>query len=371
MLKRIMAALLVVAAVIGLGACTKKTYEIALVTDVGTINDKSFNQGAWEGVVQYAEEFSVSYKYYQPDAKSTEEYIKSINVAIKNGAKVVVTPGFLFENAIWDVQSKNPNVKFILLDGSPHNVVDWATMATLDGKDPDFTVAKNTYPIFYAEEEAGFLAGYAAVKEGFTKLGFMGGMAVPAVVRFGYGFIEGANLAATEKYLANKAIEIKHTYLDSFAPDEGHQTKAAGWYTTGTEIIFACAGGAGNSVMKAAEQHEGGGKWVIGVDVNQKDESQRVITSSAKSLKRSVYDTLKAIYKDKKAGGVAVTLDAKVGGVELPDLSRFKNFKQADYDAIFARIVAGEFTITKDKNAQGKDVAVTDIVAPKVKVIVS
>ena len=190
MLKRIMAALLVVAAVIGLGACTKKTYEIALVTDVGTINDKSFNQGAWEGVVQYAEEFSVSYKYYQPDAKSTEEYIKSINVAIKNGAKVVVTPGFLFENAIWDVQSKNPNVKFILLDGSPHNVVDWATMATLDGKDPDYTVAKNTYPIFYAEEEAGFLAGYAAVKEGFTKLGFMGGMAVPAVVRFGYGFIE-------------------------------------------------------------------------------------------------------------------------------------------------------------------------------------
>lgn len=371
MFKRIMAALLVVAAVVGLGACTKKTYEIALVTDVGTINDKSFNQGAWEGVVQYAEEFDVSYKYYQPDAKSTEEYIKSINVAVKNGAKIVVTPGYLFEQAIWDVQTKHPEVKFILLDGSPNNVVDWDTMATLDGKDPNFDIKPNTYPIFYAEEEAGFLAGYAAVKEGFTKLGFMGGMAVPAVVRFGYGFIEGANLAATEKNLANKAIEIKHTYLDSFAPDEGHQTKAAGWYTTGTEIIFACAGGAGNSVMKAAEQHEGGGKWVIGVDVNQKDESQRVITSSAKSLKRSVYDTLKAIYKDKKAGGVAVTLDAKVGGVELPDLSRFKNFKQADYDAIFARIVAGEFTITKDKNAQGKDVAVTDIVAPKVKVIVS
>ena len=270
MFKRIMAALLVVAAVVGLGACTKKTYEIALVTDVGTINDKSFNQGAWEGVVQYAEEFDVSYKYYQPDAKSTEEYIKSINVAVKNGAKIVVTPGYLFEQAIWDVQTKHPEVKFILLDGSPNNVVDWDTMATLDGKDPNFDIKPNTYPIFYAEEEAGFLAGYAAVKEGFTKLGFMGGMAVPAVVRFGYGYIEGANLAATEMGLADGAIELKHTYLDSFAPDEGHQTKAAGWYTTGTEVIFSCAGGAGNSVMKAAEQHAGGGKWVIGVDVDQR-----------------------------------------------------------------------------------------------------
>lgn len=352
-------------AVFALSACQKKTYEIALVTDVGTINDKSFNQGAWEGVVKYAEEHKVSYKYYQPDKKSTDEYVKSIDVAIKNGAKVVVTPGFLFENAIWQVQDKHPTVKFILLDGSPHSVVDWDTMETLDGKAANFDVKENTYPIFYAEEEVGFLAGYAAVKEGYTKLGFMGGMAVPAVVRFGYGFIQGANQAAVELELADNAIAIKYDYLNSFIPDNNHQTKAASWYSTGTEVIFAAAGGAGNSVMKAAEQATG--KFVIGVDVDQKAESNTVLTSAAKELANSVYDTLTSIYKDNAKGGVAVTLDAKVKGVGLPDdFSRFKTFTKADYETIFSKVQKGDFTIVKDKDSDNNDVKATDIVAPKV-----
>ena len=310
--------------------------------------------------MKYADEHKVSYKYYQPDAKSTDEYIKSINVAIKNGAKIVVTPGYLFENAVWDVQGKNPEVKFILLDGSPHNVVDWDTNATLDGGQPNFDIKENTYPIFYAEEEAGFLAGYAAVKEGFTKLGFMGGMAVPAVVRFGYGFIQGANVAATELELEDEAITIKHEYLNSFIPDAGHLTKAAGWYSAGTEVIFAAAGGAGNSVMKAAEQATD--KYVIGVDIDQKEESKTVITSAVKELANSVYDTLTAIYDKDAKGGVQVSLDAKVLGVGLPDnFTRFETFNKEQYDAVFAKVKSGAFTIVKD------DVELTNIVAPQVK----
>ncbi len=360
-MKKVVVALFVAVLALALAACgQKKTYEIGLVTDVGTINDKSFNQGAWEGVEEYAEEHNISYKYYQPDTKSTEDYVKSIEVAIENGAKIVVTPGFLFENAIWLVQNEHPEVKFILLDGAPHNVTDWGTMATVDDSEPNFEIADNVFSIFYAEEESGFLAGYAAVKEGFTKLGFMGGMSVPAVVRFGYGFVQGANYAANEMGLANGAIQIKYEYLNSFAPDAAHQTKAAAWYTAGTEVIFVAAGGAGNSVMKAAEGIAN--KYVIGVDVDQKAESERVLTSAMKELGNSVYQTLADIYDNDAVGGESITLDAAVDGVGLPqDFSRFETFTQAMYNTIFAKVEGKTITIVKDTN-----IAVTALVVPKV-----
>ncbi len=369
-MKKVVVALVVAVLALALAACQpKKTYEIGLVTDVGTINDKSFNQGAWEGVEEYAEEHDISYKYYQPDTKSTEDYVKSIEVAIKNGAKIVVTPGFLFENAIWLVQDKYPTVKFVLLDGAPHNVSDWGTMATVDGSPVNFETGANVYSIFYAEEESGFLAGYAAVKEGFTKLGFMGGMSVPAVVRFGYGFVQGANYAANEMGLANGAITIKYEYLNSFAPEAGHQTKAASWYSTGTEVIFVAAGGAGNSVMKAAEGLAN--KYVIGVDVDQKAESERIITSAMKELSTSVYGALEEIYNNRQyngdgdiitTNGKSVTLDASVGGVGLPaDFSRFNTFTQAMYNVIFAKVEGKQIVIVKDVS-----IAVTALVVPKV-----
>lgn len=363
-MKKVLVALLVAVLAFGLAACgEKKTYEIGLVTDVGTINDKSFNQGAWEGVEKYAEEFNISYKYYQPDSKTTEDYVKSIEVAIENGAKVVVTPGYLFENAIWLVQNDHPEVKFIILDGGAHNVVNWDTMATVDGSAPNFDIADNVYSIFYAEQESGFLAGYAAVKEGFTKLGFMGGMSVPAVVRFGLGFVQGANYAANEMTtLGDNSVQIKFEYLNSFAPDNAHQTKAAAWYSAGTEVIFVAAGGAGNSVMKAAEQATD--KYVIGVDVDQKAESTTVITSAMKELGNSVYQTLTAIYEDDAVGGESTTLDAAVDGVGLPqDFSRFETFTQAMYDAIFAKVSAKTVTIVSDV-----ETAPDTLVGPKVTV---
>ncbi|MFA5660171.1 MAG: BMP family ABC transporter substrate-binding protein [Bacilli bacterium] len=334
-----------------LASCGKKTYELALITDVGTINDKSFNQGAWEGMEAYAKDNEISYKYYQPTSKKTDDYIESAEGAIKNGAKIVVTPGFLFENAVWVLQDRYPEVKFIILDGSPHNVTDWDTMSTIDDGEANFDVNDNVFPIFYAEQEAGFYAGYAAVKDGLRKLGFMGGMSVPAVVRFGLGYIEGAKYAAEELELADGAVSMKYMYLNSFAPDAAHQTKASAWYGTGTDVIFAAAGGAGNSVMKAAEGATTGSvkKWVIGVDVDQKAESTTVLTSAMKELANSVYQTLEGIYDDNAVGGEAANLDSKVDGVGLPeDFSRFTNFTKAQYDAVFAKVVAEEIEIVSD-----------------------
>ncbi len=316
---------------LGISACTPsnggptvRTYEIALITDVGTIDDKSFNQGAWEGVKAYAEDNNITYKYYAPARQDTQQYINAITLAVENGAKIIVTPGFLFEPAIFQAQDLFPEVKFVLLDGFPQ-----------DGTYTEFRIEDNVHSIFYAEDQVGFIAGYAAVMDGYRSLGFMGGMAVPAVVRFGYGFVQGAEYAAAE---LGVEVTLQYTYLGDFEPTPAHQTRAAAWFDSGVEVIFAAAGGAGNAVMAAAEA--AGGK-VIGVDVDQKDESATIITSAMKELGGSVYMALENFYADEFKGGVSETLGVNEDGVGLPDdFSRFSTFTKADYDALFAALVA-------------------------------
>lgn len=332
---------------------TSSTYELALITDVGTIDDKSFNQGAWEGVEAYAKDNNITYKYYKPTEKSDDAYLNSIDLAVKGGAKVIVCPGYLFEVPIFHAQTKYPAVNFVILDGAPH------------AGDYNVTIAKNTLAIFYAEEEAGFLAGYAIVKEGYTKLGFMGGIAVPAVIRFGYGFIQGANYAAQELGLADDAVEVKYTYVGNFDATPDNQAKAAAWYNEGTEVIFACGGAVGNSVMKAAEAAD---KKVIGVDVDQSNESKTVITSSMKNLSKSVYDALANYYKNEFPGGTTVTLNAGSEGVELPmGTSTFAKFTQADYDAIYQKVVNKEMSIANDSAVD--DASKLDVAKVAVQVI--
>ena len=316
---------------------TKKGYELALITDVGTIDDRSFNQGSWEGLKKYADEKNITHKYYQPTEKTTDAYIDSIDLAVAAGAKIVVTPGFLFEPAIYKAQDTHPEVNFVLLDGSPQ-----------DGTYTDFRIEKNVYSVFYAEEQAGFLAGYGAVKEGYTNLGFMGGMAVPAVVRFGYGFVQGVNYAAKEFGIRN--VKVDYNYLGGFNPSPEIQTKAASWYRNGVQVIFVAGGGAGNSVMAAAEQNNG---FVIGVDVDQSGESSSVITSAMKMIGESVYNAIDEFYKGNFPGGQSVILDAKVHGIGLPmENSKFKNFTQEDYDNIYQKLVDGSVKVLNDTDVK-------------------
>ena len=316
---------------------TKKGYELALITDVGTIDDRSFNQGSWEGLKKYADEKNITHKYYQPTEKTTDAYIDSIDLAVAAGAKIVVTPGFLFEPAIYKAQDTHPEVNFVLLDGSPQ-----------DGTYTDFRIENNVYSVFYAEEQAGFLAGYGAVKEGYTNLGFMGGMAVPAVVRFGYGFVQGVNYAAKEFGVRN--VKVDYNYLGGFNPSPEIQTKAASWYRNGVQVIFVAGGGAGNSVMAAAEQNNG---FVIGVDVDQSGESSSVITSAMKMIGESVYNAIDEFYKGNFPGGQSVILDAKVHGIGLPmETSKFKNFTQEDYDNIYQKLVDGSVKVLNDTDVK-------------------
>ena len=176
-MKKILSALLVLTALLALVASSALAADVALVTDVGTIDDESFNQACWEGVVAYTEANNLKCQYYQPAADSTDERINSVDQAVSDGAKVIVCPGYLFGETMAAVQDIYPDVSFIAVD------VSAADLGT-DAKE-------NLYCAVFGEEQAGYLAGYAAVKDGYTKLGFLGGMAVPAVQRYGYGFVQG------------------------------------------------------------------------------------------------------------------------------------------------------------------------------------
>ena len=312
-------------------------YVLALVTDVGNIDDQSFNQGAWEGVVAFATENNVSYAYYRPSEDSTEARVESIKAAIDKGAKTVVLPGYLFEDAVYDVQEQYPEVNFLLLDGEPHSA-DYA----------EYKTAPNTHCILYKEEQAGYLAGYAAVKDGYTKLGFLGGMAVPAVVRFGYGFVQGADDAAAE---LGVQTEIKFWFCDSFSPSDDIKTKMNGWYTEGTEVVFSCGGGIYLSAVAAA--NEAGAK-VIGVDTDQGHVDPCIITSAMKDLTNSVKLSLTDLYNNgivwpEDYSGQTATLGAAEGCVGLPTVEehwRFNTFTVEEYNALFEKVKSGEIEIS-------------------------
>lgn len=334
-MKRIMALGLTVFVLAGaslFAAGQGEVYEIAMVTDAGDIDDESFNQGTWEGIVEYSETHGYSRRYYRPAEISDSAYIDAIDLAVQGGAEIVVTPGFLFETAIYESQQTHPDVSFVLIDGEP--------------RDPDgnAVVADNTVAIYYAEEESGFLAGYAAVKDGFRELGYMGGIAVPAVVRFGVGYIAGAHYAASELGVEISFPDSRYDYLGNFEPSDAHNAQAASWYADGTEVIFAAAGGAGSSVMAAAEDQDA---WMIGVDVDQAEQSERVLTSAMKDLGQTAQSILSDFHAGNFPGGQTLTLTATEDGVALPmETSRFRgDFGQSDYDDIFGRIADGDLVV--------------------------
>ncbi len=315
---------------------------IALVTDVGNIDDQSFNQGTWEGVVAYAETKGIKqgegYNYYRPSEDSTEARVETIKTAIANGANVIVCPGYLFEEALFAVQDDYPEVQFMLIDGEPHDA------------DYNYKTASNVHCILYKEEQAGYLAGYAAVKDGYKKLGFLGGMAVPAVIRYGYGFVQGANDAAVELGIADQ-VSINYWYCGGFSPNDDIKTKMAGWYTDGVEVVFSCGGGIYLSAVAAAEAANG---KTIGVDTDQYYVSETIITSAMKGLGNSVKLALESLeanngkWNDEYAGKTA-NLGAAEGCVGLPtaDTSwRLKTFTVDEYNALFEKVKNGEVTIS-------------------------
>ena len=326
------------------GAETAKSDEvkIAMVTDYGDITDQSFNQTTYEACRDYAAAQGLGFQYFKPTGDSTAERVKMIVAAIEQGYNVIVMPGFAFGEAIQETAPQYPDAKFIALDVSEFD---------LGGKVPS-----NVYAAVYQEEIAGYFAGYAAVKLGYTKLGYLGGMAVPAVIRYGYGFVQGAEAAAKA---TGAKVEIKYTYGNQFFGDADITAAMDTWYKAGTECVFACGGGIYSSAAEAAAKV--GGK-VIGVDVDQAPIIDGAygkgitVTSAMKGLYASTQAALKTIVEDKNWASLAgksanlglVSKDPELNYVGIPTGSGTQfgaAFTLDDYKALVADLLAGNIKV--------------------------
>lgn len=311
-------------------------FELAIVTDTSTINDRSFNQGSWEGIQRAAATYGLTPHFYTAGANNTSDLLSTVGLAVQGGARLVVMPGFLLQPAAYFAQDIHPDVTFVLVDGYPYNPETYETR-----------IEPNVVSIIYAEEQAGFLAGYAAVMEGHRSLGFMGGVAVPQVVSFGFGFLQGAEHAAAELGLAPGDVTVMYYYTGTFSPGPEVQATAASWFSLArVEVIFTAGGSMGLSVMTAAEANGG---LVIGVDVDQYHESPTVLTSALKELGNAVYDVISQWYNGTLEGGRSQVFNAANHGIGLPmETSRFQNFTQEQYETILASLAQGEIDIIGD-----------------------
>jgi len=362
-MKKILALLLALVLTFALCACGQSTttteteapaeaiiQKVALVTDVGTIDDESFNQATWQGVEAWCTENGIDYTYYQPTEDSTDARVVSITQAITEGANVIVMPGYLFGTTLLEVQDEYSDVYFIAIDVAEGDLTyDYETY---------YQPSSNATCLSFAEEQAGYLAGYAVVMDGYTKLGFLGGMAVPAVVRYGYGFIQGADAAAAE---LGTPIEINYTYGGQFYGDANITAKMDGWYSSGTEIVFACGGGIYTSAVEAALNYNG---MVIGVDVDQHYIGESAdyaynpfVTSAMKGLQNVTETALGDLQAGNWAnyGGLFLKFSLSEGdyvGLPTDEASwGFSTFTVDEYETVKAAIMDGTITIDNSSDA--------------------
>ena len=316
------------------------TYEVAFVTDVGQLKDKSFNEGTWNGVKTYAYENGLSYKYYQPangDEATDDDRYDAMAAAVNGGAKVVVCAGYLQEAALRRAAIEFPDVHFVFIDGYS---------LTEDPDNAESAVLTNVAGINFSEEQCGYLAGYAVVKDGFTQLGFSGGGGGtnPACCRYGYGFLQGAS-AAAEEMGVDVTVNYSWQYGNTFQASPELQSMIAGWYTNGTEIVFACGGSMFASITAAASANDG---YVIGVDVDQSGESDTVVTSAMKGIDQAAILAIGHSYDGTwdEIGGKTTTLGAKDDAVGLPtDTWSLENYTVEEYNTLFESIKDGSLVV--------------------------
>ncbi|EGO63613.1 BMP family lipoprotein [Acetonema longum] len=291
---------------------------VGMVTDAGSIDDKSFNQGTWEGIVKAGKDFGFTPKYLKPGGTTTADYEKEIANLSDAGYSLIITPGFKFENAIFTAQEKYPDKKFVLMDGVPRSS---------DGS--NVKVGPNTVSINFAEQEAGFIAAVAGALQIKTgEFGFIGGMEIPPIKRFNWGFQQGiayanANLGTKITLKAENVI-----YQGTFHDVAAGQQLAAQMYDKGVSVVFAAAGGVGTGVINEAVTRTKAGKevWMIGVDVDQyaqgyydADKTKSVVlTSAMKCVDQAAYDMVKGVKEGTFPGGKTLTFDVKNNGVGIP-----------------------------------------------------
>ena len=358
---------------------TKVEYKVAMITDYGDITDQSFNQTTYEACKAFAEDNSIEFSYFKPAGDNTADRVAMIEKAVDEGFNVIVMPGYAFGGAIVEAAPEFPDVKFIALDVAAGDLLETAVAKA--GETYDYTPENwdlnkyvdmsNVYCAVYQEELCGYMAGYAAVKLGYKNLGFLGGMSVPAVVRYGYGFVQGVDAAAADLGLTD--VKLNYIYGGQFFGDADITAVMDTWYQGGTEVVFACGGGIYTSAVDAAKKV---GAKVIGVDVDQAGVIANyagvdgmTVTSAMKGLYPATYDTLTDVIVngnwDKYVGKIATLglvsgTDPEANYVQIPmgDGTQWSDsFTQDDYKAMVKDMFDGKITVS---NNTSSDVSAAD-----------
>ena len=354
-------------------------YAVAMITDYGDITDQSFNQTTYEACKAFCEDNGVQFSYFKPAGDNTADRVAMIEKAVDEGYNVIVMPGYAFGGAIVEAAPEFPDVKFIALDVAKGDLLEAGVAKAGESYDynPDnwdlekYVDMSNVYCAIYQEELCGYMAGYAAVKLGYKSLGFLGGMAVPAVIRYGYGFVQGVDAAAADLGLSD--VTVKYVYGGQFFGDADITAVMDTWYANGTEVVFACGGGIYTSAVDAAKKANG---KVIGVDVDQAGVIANyagvdglTVTSAMKGLYPATYDTLNDViingnwanYVGQIATlGLVSADDPEANYVQIPmgeGTQWSDSFTQDDYKAMVADMYNGVITVSNDISKAASDFA--------------
>ena len=378
-MKRMLSMLLVITMLFALVACGASEkpeaveatdFKVAMISDYAGINDQSFNQTTWEACQEFGAATGTEIKYYKPVTNDTAGRVASAELAISDGYNVIVMPGYAFAGSVAELSGNYPDTKFIALDMAAGDLLEAGVSLKGEQYDynpdnwnlTDYVYMDNVYCAIYQEELSGYMAGYAAVKLGYTKLGYLGGMAVPAVMRFGYGFVQGADAAAAE---LGVETEMKYAYGNQFYGDADLTAVMDTWYSTGTEVVFACGGSIWSSAAESAKKYDG---KVIGVDTDQAAIIDATygdgitLTSAMKGLAPTTVDTLTDVIVNgnwANYAGKIETLglfseDPGANYVQLAPSTQFEDgkFSADDYATLIAGMLSGSVKVSNDISAE-------------------
>ena len=375
MKRKIMAVLLAAAMTGSLAGCgstqnknaadaSEEKMKVAMLTDSGDITDQSFNQMTYEACKAWGKENDIEFNYYKPQSDSDEARTASVDQAVADGANVIVLSGYVFAPTVIDESDLYPEVKFLALDVSAGDICEKGIGEGYDYNPDHYNVTDyynedNVYCCTYQEELSGFMAGYAAVMLGYRHLGFLGGMSVPAVNRYGYGYVQGADAAAKELGITDE-VQVEYVCGGQFYGDADITAYMDTWYgSKGVEVVFACGGGIYTSAAEAAVKT--GGK-VIGVDSDQSatiDDYKEglTVTSAMKGLQVTIDNVLDAILDnewDKYVGKIEnlgmESPDPAENYVQLPEETTQWDgtFTKEDYQKLVQRMYNGEYEVSSD-----------------------
>ena len=381
-MKKLLAVVLTIVMVLSVMAVASADDEmrVAMITDYGDITDQSFNQTTYEAAKAWCDANGVDFTYYKPAGDSTAERVAMVEKADDDGYNVIIMPGYAFGGTIAEVAADYPDVKFVALDVAAGDILEAAVALKGETYDynPDnwdmdeYADLSNVYCAVYQEELCGYMAGYAAVKLGYEHLGFLGGMAVPAVVRYGYGFVQGANAAAEE--LEDEDVTVEYVYGNQFYGDADITAYMDNWYSNlGVEVVFACGGGIFTSAAEAAAKVDG---KVIGVDVDQAAlidgnyGEDMTVTSAMKGLGATVFTLLTEIKDgnwDEYAGEIEtlglIGEDPELNYVQIAPSTQFdETFTEEDYEALVKRMYEGDIIVDNNIDEMPEvDITVNDL----------